>query len=82
MIGAKLSVEEAKNGQVFSGGYGFHVKETVTASLSFISSPCVRCVFCLNTRDQINAFTGFSNHSSKFTTKSEKINLIGFTDRP
>ena len=82
MISAKLSVEEARNGQVFFAGYGFHVKVTVTASLSFIFSPCLRCVFCLSTRDQIKVFTGFSNHSSKFPTKSEKINLIGFTDRP
>ena len=56
MISAKLSVEEAKRGLTFFGGYDFRVKETVTASLSFISSPCLRCVFYLSTRDQIIAF--------------------------
>lgn len=80
MISARLSVEEAKNGLAFFGGYGFHVKEKVTAPLSFISSPCLRSY--LNTRNKINAFTGFSNYPSKFLTKSEKSNLIGFTEPP
>ena len=80
MISARLSVEEAKNGLAFFGGYGFHVKETVTAPVSFISSPCLRCESYLNTRNQIDAFTGFSNYPSKFLTKSEKSNLIGFTE--
>ena len=80
MISARLSVEEAKNGLAFFGGYGFHVKETVTGPLSFISIPCLRFESYLSTRNQINAFTGFSNYPSKFLTKSEKSNLIGFTE--
>ena len=78
-----LSERSKERGLTFFGGYDFHVKETVTVSLSFISSPCLRCVFysILSTRDQIIAFTGFSNHPSKFLTKPENINHIGFTDR-
>ena len=76
-----LSERSKERGLTFFGGYDFHVKETVTVSFSFISSPCLRCVFYLSTRDQIIAFTGFPNHPSKFLTKPEKINLIGFTDR-
>ena len=87
-------MEEAKNGLAFFGGYGFHVKETVTGPLSFISIPCLRFESYLSTRNQINAFTGFSNERMKngewgmengernLKIQSEKSNLIGFTEPP